>query len=125
MGLRRLVIPVAGSVVLVALALMALGPPDVADAVDFFLGSLPSSAGAQAAVAIVLWLLVLVLAGAALVAAGREAADAIAQLRRRQVQAVAVLLLGIAIFAGGLLRHQRGLAPICCGDITQAQRLTR
>lgn len=106
----------------VALAAVVLGAPDVGAALTFLGGGVPTGATVTAACTLLLWLVLVCVAVVQVAALIRHA---VRHLAHERVRLGALLIVGVVILAGGVLRHSRASSAMCCGSIIEAQQAER
>ena len=108
----------------VVLALWVLGVPDLGAAGAFMSGSVPTPQQSVAILELVLWAILVVASGVAVVAVLREARRVVPETAIRRGWSVAVVLCGAAILLAGIA-HQLTPASIGLdggGSVSEATR---
>jgi len=108
---------------LVGAAWVALGRPDLDGAAEFFTGTWPTDDTERAAVSVLLWLIVAALVAAELRSVWRTVSGTPPRWPARR--GALILLVGLAVFAGGYARHQVQVRTLCCGSVERAAALAR
>ena len=115
----------AGSTVLagqVVVAALVLGVPDVGTALTFLSGGAPTGLTVTAACVLLLWV---VLACVVVVHVAVIIRRLVRHLAHERVRVGALVLIGMVVLAGGVLRHSRASYAMCCGSVIEAEQAAR
>jgi hypothetical protein len=112
-------IPLLLTVGEVITAALVLRMPDLGAAASFFSGAYPTARGAIAASSVLIWAAILLAMAVVVVAEMRRLARRTGP--SRMVIGVAVAI-GLAVLAGGAIRHSQAAYSMCCGSINEARQ---
>jgi len=113
--LRRLGPALALAIAMLAAAALVLGLPDLGRSVAFLSGGIPTLDQGEAAMRLLAWLVVVVVAGATLLSVSRAVWRS--RFARRPASGPALLLLvGTLLLVVGALQRTLPSAPMCCGS---------
>jgi len=111
--------------ILLGTAVLVLGRPDLEQARTFAVGDYPTFAAAQAALEILLWAIVVGVAGGVTASVVSDALRGALRTNLRQHQLAAVLAAAILLLIAATLRHSSTAVVMCCGDPSEALRVAR
>ncbi|HUY61497.1 MAG TPA: hypothetical protein VMW49_06435 [Candidatus Dormibacteraeota bacterium] len=120
---RRLAVAVVLAAFLGGCAWVALGPPPLAAAAGFLGGTSPTQAGAVAAAVLLAWIPVGLGGVGVVILTGRAALRRAGSVQRGQWIVSVVLLVGVTVLAGGLVRHATDGPALHGGSLAQAEHL--
>jgi hypothetical protein len=117
--MTRLAFPLVASVVELLAALVALGPPDVAQGLAFLGTGSPTAAESLAAVQLLVWVLIAVGVATSL---GAVAIEVLSRSRvRRRLWEGSVLAVGLLLLAVGGIRHFTYEPTLAGGTVQEAE----
>lgn len=126
--MRRVILPLALGAFLLAAARLTLGAPDVAQALAFFAGGIPTQAAAESVTIVLAWLVILA-AVFGLVGAAAQVVDRAQLLRSPSARAAIVLTASLVLLVVGAVHHSIPATLVCCGsdaaDIREAIHLAQ
>lgn len=99
-----------------------LGVPDATGVHEFAAGGRPSGEAALATADLLVWAVLVAVCGFFAVTALRGLRGEVARRRAAIRQGTIVMLIGIAMLAVGLVRHQASPAQVCCGSVQEASQ---
>ncbi len=116
-----ILLPLLAAAIQLAAAILVLGRPDPARALDFFASTSPNAADALAAASLLVWGLI----GAVCTFVGlRLVADALTTPAvRRRFWEGAVLFSGLLLLAAGAVRHVSAEPSYSGGSVQEAERV--
>ena len=115
----RLVPPIVASIVQLVAALVALGPPDVAQGLAFLATGAPTAGESLAAVQLLVWTLIACGVATSLVALATEVLTR-SPVRRRLWEA-SVLGVGLLLLTAGTMRHLTYEPTLAGGTVQEAE----
>jgi hypothetical protein len=118
------VVPLAVTAVQLGSAYVVLGTPDLAAAREFLTANTPTMAGSLAAAQVLLWAMVLVAFGVALVAALTRTAGAVQSSAAggSAIWSVTAVAVGLLILAAGVNHHATaGTVDLSGGSVQEAR----
>jgi hypothetical protein len=117
--MARLALPLVASVVQLAAALVALGPPDVPEGLAFLGTGAPTAAESLAAVQLLIW--VLIACGVA-TSLGALVTDVLSRSRvRHRLWEASVLGVGLLLLTAGAVRHFTYEPTLVGGTVQEAE----
>jgi len=125
---RRAVLPLVALAGFAAAAGLIVGPPDLPAAWRFFVGGVPTLYEGEAVVALLCWLVVILVAAAALTLTVRAAGSA-RGARQPSARATLMLVAGVLLFGIALVHNALPHYSMCCASdakhVQEAAQLVR